>query len=780
MGATVDGRSPSPGEAAELSRLASWLTAAAVGFTLFYAVLALAQSSLRLALIAALTAALTALFALIRRTVTTAPQRSAAAIAAGILALEVTSVVILPASWPALCVAVLLAAVIALRFVQGSPLRWLLWASAAALLFGAGAGQLLPHTPLQTWLAFLVVSGSSVIAAAFTFVIVWQLRSSLQGNLEAALAVQARLEEAERRSAFLARTGQVLAEAVEPEDVLRKLAQLVVPELADWCTAVLGGPTEHSHRVAALHRDPEKVALVEEYLHRFPPDQNPATIHFASLAAGQAVWLPTVAESDLRGTAHDSTHLDLLRRLGTGSVGLLPLLARGRVLGVLSIMRADAARPFDASEMKLIEALVDRGALALDNARLLQEARRQQERRGFLAQAGLELGETLDPQPTLATLARMAVPRLADWCIVDAVEGDEIVRMAVEHRDPSMAASADALRRLAPRRKGARPALEKALASGRSILMRVVSGHSVDEAVLEPQLRKVAAEVGARSAMFVPLRARGRTIGVSLFISTDASRLFDEDDLALAEELALRAALAVDNARLFRETQLALGMREDVLAVVSHDLNNLLQPILAAGGLLARRLPDSGNASPGRQARLIERSATRMARMIRDLLDAASLDSGRPSLQLVEYDAGAIAREAAEIFAPAAEAKGLAFEISLPDGPIPVRCDRGRVAQILANLLSNAVKFTASGSVTLSVRREASECLFEVRDTGPGIDPGQAGSVFDRFWRGRPSQTPGAGLGLYIAKGLVEAHGGRIWVESRMGRGSAFFFALPL
>jgi signal transduction histidine kinase len=769
------------GNDAHLRRFAAGLGTAALAFALLFLGMGWRLASGRVAAVGGLLALLTVVALAAWRTAANGERRSVGlALAWTTLGFTVGAVLLLPAGWPALCVAALLAAVLALRFLDGASLRWLLATACGSLVFCAGVGQILPAVPVPSWFRAVTVVGGTVVAALFTIALVWQLRTSLRGSLEDALAAQEHLEQTKRGADFLARAGEVLVQATEPEGVLTELAALSVPELADWCTAVLGGPDQPARRVAALHRDPAKNSLVDEYLRRFPPGEHPASELLEALRSGRAHWTLEVKDGDLEAAAQDAEHLDLMRRLGTVSAGVLPLIARGRVLGILSLMRSDPARPFGPHDVALAEALVERAALALDNTRLLSESRRLEERRGFLAEASLKLAQSLDPEPTLKTLAQLAVPRVADWCIVDVMEGDDMERVAVTHRDPAQVRWAESLRHLAPREKGSRPGLEEALRTGVPILRHEVNTAQLDEAIRDPELRAAVAEMGIRSSMTIPMRTRGRTIGVLTLLSTDPGRLFDGDDLTLAEELALRAALAIDNARLFRDAQQAIGLREDVLAVVSHDLNNLLQPILAAGGLLARRLPDEGRSSPGRQARMIERSAAKMARMIRDLLDAASLDSGQLSLQMAAHDAAAVAREVSELIGPSAEEKGLAFRSQIPDGAIPVRCDRGRLAQVLANLLSNAVKFTAAGEVTLDLRRHEGSCVFEVRDTGPGIDGAQLPNVFDRYWRGRPAQAPGAGLGLYIAKGLVEAQGGRIWVESQVGKGTTFRFALPL
>lgn len=234
---------------------------------------------------------------------------------------------------------------------------------------------------------------------------------------------------------------------------------------------------------------------------------------------------------------------------------------------------------------------------------------------------------------------------------------------------------------------------------------------------------------------------------------------------------------------LLRKTQEAVRTREDVLAIVSHDLKNPLFSIQLSAELISRRFTKEGVTSEAitRFVEAITRSAKQMQRLISDLLDFAKIQSGAFALELGEERLGPIVRSAVEAMSPLAAAKSI--EIALEDDPsLPTLiCDKDRVSQILFNLLGNAVKFTPErGKITVRVRNAGKEAIISVRDTGPGIDPGLLPAVFERYSQASETARLGTGLGLSIAKGITEAHHGRIWAESALGQGSQFSFALPL
>lgn len=239
-------------------------------------------------------------------------------------------------------------------------------------------------------------------------------------------------------------------------------------------------------------------------------------------------------------------------------------------------------------------------------------------------------------------------------------------------------------------------------------------------------------------------------------------------------------ALARENAELYEQARRAVEVREQVLAIVSHDLKSPLSTVLLATGMLSKREACEGcESNPSSSLGRIQRSAERMLRLIEDLLDFASIEAGRLAIKTEPRDPGAMIRETLANIEEDAQRRGLHVVADVEPNLPPVSCDRDRVLQVLSNLVGNATKVTpAGGSITLGVEARGREVVFSVADTGPGIDAAQQALLFDRYWRGDEVSYKGTGLGLAIARGLVKSHGGRIWVESEPGHGATFFFSL--
>ncbi|HKE14622.1 MAG TPA: PAS domain-containing sensor histidine kinase [Kofleriaceae bacterium] len=229
----------------------------------------------------------------------------------------------------------------------------------------------------------------------------------------------------------------------------------------------------------------------------------------------------------------------------------------------------------------------------------------------------------------------------------------------------------------------------------------------------------------------------------------------------------------------FEEAQHAIRMREEVLAVVSHDLRNPLAAIQMAAALLLLRL--GADMRSRKQVETIHRSATRMEHLLGDLLDMASIQVGRLSLERRLEDAGEVLHEAMEVHVPSAREKGMHLSRSCDLGDVKLECDRDRVLQVLGNLIGNAIKICQPGdSITVTCVPAGGEALFAVSDTGPGIPEAELPHLFEPYWSAERHAKKGTGLGLYISKGIVEAHGGRLWVESTQGAGATFYFTLPV
>lgn len=438
-------------------------------------------------------------------------------------------------------------------------------------------------------------------------------------------------------------------------------------------------------------------------------------------------------------------------------------------------------KPLDATETLLrIHNLLETRLLHQEQARARREAEIAERRSHFLAEASRVLGASFDYQTTLGSLARLCVTTLADFCIVDVLERDgSLARVGCAHVDPEREALLRQVGQFASMAHRDHPVLA-AMRAGRSVLISDVRPDMIEQVTPDPDHRKLLLQLGPRSIMCVPMLASGHTIGILLICSTTPDRHFGKEDMALAEELARRASLAIENARLFHEARQATRARDEVLAIVAHDLRNPLNTI-SMGAQLLEEIVDQERTLEHRQIRVIQRSVRRMNELIQDLLDIKRIESGRLPVEPRPEDLVALVRDAVEILRPQAAARELELTAELEPGLPRVLVDPARVQQLIANLVGNAIKFTPhGGSISVTAETEDSAVRVAITDTGQGIPAENLPHVFGHFWQANKADRRGIGLGLAIAKGIVEAHGGRIWVKSRQGEGSSFFFTLPL
>jgi signal transduction histidine kinase len=260
---------------------------------------------------------------------------------------------------------------------------------------------------------------------------------------------------------------------------------------------------------------------------------------------------------------------------------------------------------------------------------------------------------------------------------------------------------------------------------------------------------------------------------------TDTGRSLTSDDVQMAEDLSRRAATAIDNTRLYDQAQRAVRVRDDMLAIVTHDLRTPLSAIVTAAAMQKASASDDDQGRRVRQrAESIQRAADHMSRLIRDLTDIGQIDAGRFAIERTPQNPSAITREVVDTLQPSAEQRGCRLSADII-GTVPsIEADGDRIVQVLSNLVSNAVKVGAS-EVTVRLEARPEDVLFTVSDTGPGIREEDLPHMFDRYWRAKTANYKGTGLGLPISKQIVDAHGGRIWIESEPGMGSTFFFTLP-
>lgn len=407
----------------------------------------------------------------------------------------------------------------------------------------------------------------------------------------------------------------------------------------------------------------------------------------------------------------------------------------------------------------------------------ITERQRQLQDERFLSGAGVTLGLTLDYESTLVSAVHLPVPYLADCCVLDLViDATTTRRVASVHDDPDRTKALRALEhRQAMPRDWPFP-VEQVLASG-----EVVAIDPFDDSARgngSDGRKALVASLNITSLTSVPLSAGGRLTGVLTLIRTDTRQPADPDRIRVADSVSKLIALALENARLYQTAQRATKARDEILGAVSHDLRNPL----AAISLCAHALKEGTTEDRDEIIDAIVESAGMMNRLIQDLLDVATIDSGHLRIDPDEQQLPPLVDRVLEMTQGSARERGVSLRDDLPLSLPAVIVDSTRFVQVLANIVGNAVKFTeAGGRVTISAQSRGTEIVIAVADTGIGIPADHLPHIFDRHWHARrTARTLGTGLGLAIAKGIVEAHGGRIWVESTEGTGSTFFFTVPV
>ena len=407
------------------------------------------------------------------------------------------------------------------------------------------------------------------------------------------------------------------------------------------------------------------------------------------------------------------------------------------------------------------------------------EQRRAAEGMQLLAESGRLLSSSLEVDDTLRAVARLALPQLAEMVMVDIIEDGAMRRVAASHADERASALFERARGFPPRLGDGGPQA-RVIESGRPLLLTRLDEAFIGTLNRGSEHAQLVRELAPSSLIVAPLRSREEVLGTVSFVRGAGRPPFDEHDLALAEELTRRAALAVENARLYDAARSATRARDDMLGVVSHDLRNPIHSIFMSSSFLLDLLPEEGREVERTQAAVMKRAAERANRLIQDLLDITHIESGRLSLVREPNRAASVAHEAMEQAGIVAAAQGVALARGEMDPSATVHADRDRVLQALSNLIGNALKFTpAGGRVTVSVRKEGDEVLFDVADTGPGIAPEQLPHLFDRYWQANRADRRGVGLGLSIVKGIADAHGGGVRVETAEGAGTTFTLVLP-
>jgi predicted ATPase/signal transduction histidine kinase len=527
----------------------------------------------------------------------------------------------------------------------------------------------------------------------------------------------------------------------------------------------------------------ETGAMVVKLLHSLPMASSPllpASIVSYLWRTKQHVLLENAAETPKFSSD------DYIARVRPKSVLGLPILKQAELVGLLYLENNLVTGAFTVGQLEVLKLLASQAAISLENALLLSKeqaarvaAQVEERHAAFLAEASAILSESLDYQQVLRQLARLSIRDLADFCIIDLIEDGEIKRLTAMHADPGKQPLLDELqRRYPPGNTSPQPAA-RAIRSGLPHLM--VTDADIRAACLDDEHVRLMQAIGTRSGLSVPLVVRGKILG-SLTLGSATPGHFGQAHLNLVQELAHRAAIAIDNAHLHRQTLEALRMRQEFLTVASHELRTPLTSLTLSLNALQQADQSLEPLSLQQMNALVQmasRQGKRLERLISELLDVSRIDMGQLRLELAQVNLEALVRYVVNRFA--LDLAQASCSVSMhEEASVVGRWDRSRLDQVVANLLSNAIKFGAGKPIDIIVGQEAGIARLVVKDFGIGIAAAQQARIFERFERAVSSEHYGGlGLGLYICRRIVEAHGGSICVASQLGEGATFRVELP-
>lgn len=471
--------------------------------------------------------------------------------------------------------------------------------------------------------------------------------------------------------------------------------------------------------------------------------------------------LPLASELPIAWSARTGQH----QYVDGGPNLVLALTIKGNVIGSIAL---EVPHPLSSDERLFADAIAWQCALALDRALLVARERQNAELSTFLGAASDLLAVSREPEDVFADLVRLVVPKYADWCSLDLIDIDRIRQVAFGHRDPVKLQWVEALRR-------------KLARCTKSVLHEQVTPEIIASLAIDDEHREILDRLAIRSVIQVPLVASGKPLGsMTLAWSEPSSHAYTRDDLELFEELAHRAALAVDNVRLYRDLKQAVQVRDDFLAAAGHELKTPLAALLMHIESIERQI--QRNVVPSNLATRLEkagRAGIRLERLIDELLDVSRITAGRLKLEPEPVQLDELVREVVERFAD--QATSAECPIAVAAEPVAGVWDRLRIDQVVSNLVANALKYGRGRPVEIAVTRGEDHAIVQVTDHGIGIAAAEQMKIFERFERAVESRAFGGfGLGLWIARQIVEASRGTIEVASAPNEGATFSVRLPL
>ena len=592
----------------------------------------------------------------------------------------------------------------------------------------------------------------------------------------------------QQRAAFLAQVSATLASSLDYESTLTSVANLVVPYFADWCSVNLLQDNQAINQVAVAHRDPEKVKLAWELYQRYPRDFDVSEGVAKVLRTGLAEMVTEISDAALAEAIQDPEHLRILRELGLKSCIILPLMARERIFGAISFVTAESERRYSIADLSLAEDVAHRAAIAIDNARLYQEAQQAQtkaeqalERIARLQSITAALSESLTPAQVSEVIVEQSMAALGASSALVALLNEnktelEIVRAVGYNQD-----LLDTWRHFA---------IDSPFPLAEAVRTKqpIWAQSRQNQIARYPHLVEIYAQYDIDPWISIPLMVEGWAVG-GITLGFPQPQLLSGEDQAFILAVAQQCAQAIARAHLYEAERTARNaaesanrIKDEFLAVLSHELRTPLNPILGWTKLMRTRKLDQ--LTSDRALETIERNAKLQTQLIEDLLDVSRILQGKLNLNFYPINLVSVIEAAIETVRLSAQAKSIEIQTILESGVGQVLGDANRLQQVIWNILSNAIKFTPTGGqVKIKLEQVGLQVQICITDTGKGIVPEFLAYVFDYFRQADSATTRkfgGLGLGLAIVRHLVELHGGTVQAESLgEGQGATFTIRLP-
>ena len=540
-------------------------------------------------------------------------------------------------------------------------------------------------------------------------------------------------QHAEEQAHFLANVSKVLASTLDYQETLANIAQLVVPQLADWFIVDLVDERGHFELIEVDHRDPRKVQWARELRKKYPIDPHAPAGAPNVVRTGQAELYAEITDDMLVASARDEEELTMSRQIGITSIMIVPLVARGKTLGVVTFVSAESGRRYTTADVALAEEVGRRVGIALDNAILYQQAQQSRDQLDVILRG------------------------IADGITVQDVNGTVIYANDIAAHMSGFP-SAEAMLNMPP------ATLMQALSR---FVMKDEAGYPLAFEQL-PGRRALQGEKNVEAIV----QYDDTVTGATFWSLVKAEPIFNEHG-----EVQFAVNVFVD---LTERKELELR-RDEFISMASHELKTPVTSLKGFTQVLYRRFKKRGEEEPLNFLARMDGQLNKLTKLINDLLDLSKLQTGKLTVQEEAFDLADVVGDIVDTLQATSQSHQLVLEETTP---VEVFGDKDRIEQVLINLLTNAMKYSPQANrVIIRVSTEHEQAIVSVQDFGIGIAEAHQQKIFERFYQVTDPMEktfPGLGIGLFISNEIIKQHHGQMWVVSSKGEGATFTFTLPL